>query len=147
MLFGIMSLLRSFEYFLILLPSLYVIAGEGWERCSIEKKANPSQFNREKKMSLKPQPLGPIPEETYKLGQQLLAEDDVMRRIGEQYAEIVRDEDFAQMYSHTGQPGLSPARLALVSVLQAMEHISDRQAIAMVRTRIDWKYALHLPLN
>lgn len=98
-------------------------------------------------MSLKPQPLGPIPAETYELGQELLAEDDVMRRIGEQYAEIVRDEDFAQMYSHTGQPAMSPARLALVSVLQAMEHISDRQAIAMVRTRIDWKYALHLPLN
>ena len=98
-------------------------------------------------MSLKAQELGPIPEDTYKLGKQILAEDDLMRQIGDKYADLVRDEDFATMYSHTGQPALSPARLALVSVLQAMEHISDRQAVAMLRTRIDWKYALHLPLS
>jgi transposase len=98
-------------------------------------------------MSLKPKPVGPIPEDTLKLGQQLLSETDLMRQIGDKYANLVKDEDFASMYSVTGQPGLSPARLALVSVLQAMEHISDRQARAMVRTRIDWKYALHLPLS
>jgi transposase len=101
----------------------------------------------EENMSLKPHPLGPIPEETRKLGEQLLAEDDVMRMIGDKFAEIVKDQDFATMYSHTGQPALSPARLALVSVLQAVEHISDRQALRMLRTRIDWKYALHLPLD
>jgi transposase len=28
-----------------------------------------------------------------------------------------------------------------------MEKLSDRAAVQMVRTRIDWKYALHLPLN
>lgn len=32
-------------------------------------------------------------------------------------------------------------------VLQATEFISDRVALHMLRTRIDWKYALHLPLN
>lgn len=52
-----------------------------------------------------------------------------------------------EMYSHTGQPAISPARLALVSVLQVMEHVSDRVAVAMVKTRIDWKYALHLELS
>jgi transposase len=98
-------------------------------------------------MSLKPKRLGPIPKDTLKIGQQLLKETDLMRQIGDKYADLVKDKDFASMYSTTGQPALSPARLALVSVLQAMEHISDRQALAMVRTRIDWKYALHLPLS
>jgi len=98
-------------------------------------------------VSLTPKPIGPIPEDTLLVGQQVLSEDNLYRIIGEQYAEVVKDEDFADFYSHTGQPGYSPARLSLITVLQAMEHLSDRVAIHMVRTRIDWKYALHLPLN
>jgi transposase len=96
---------------------------------------------------LKPRPLGPIPEDTRILGHALLEENNLYRKIGDEYAELVKDEDFASMYSKTGQPGYSPARLSLVIVLQAMEHLSDRVALQMVRTRIDWKYALHLPLE
>jgi transposase len=96
---------------------------------------------------LKPQPLGPIPEETLNLGHTLLDEDNLYRKIGDEYAELIKDEDFASMYSNTGQAAYSPARLSLVTVLRAMEHLSDRVALRMVRTRIDWKYALHLPLE
>jgi transposase len=96
---------------------------------------------------LKPQPLGPIPEETLNLGHTLLDEDNLYRKIGDEYAELIKDEDFASMYSNTGQPAYSPARLSLVTVLQAMEHLSDRVALRMVRTRIDWKYARRLPLE
>jgi len=97
-------------------------------------------------MSLKAKLIGPIPEDTRSIGQELLPESDFYRIIGDQYAELVKDEDFAALYSKTGQPAYSPARLSLVTVLQAMEHLSDRAARHMVRTRIDWKYALHLPL-
>jgi transposase len=97
-------------------------------------------------MCLKPKPLSPIPQETRHLAQQLYAPDHPLRRLGEEYADFVRDEDFIDLYSHTGQPALSPWLLALVTVLQAMEHCSDRLAAEMVRSRIDWKYALHLPL-
>jgi transposase len=45
-----------------------------------------------------------------------------------------------------GRPAVSPARLALVSVLQFAEGLSDRQAADAVRGRIDWKYALCLEL-
>ena len=95
---------------------------------------------------LRPQLLGPVPEDTLLIGQELLPEGDLYRMIGEQYAELVKDEDFAALYSKTGQPAYSPARLSLVTILQAMEHLSDRTTVHMVRTRIDWKYALHLPL-
>jgi transposase len=98
-------------------------------------------------MSLKPTPLGPIPDDTLAVGRALLAEDDLYRRIGEQYATLLRDEEFADLYSSVGKPAISPALLALVLVLQATEFISDRVALHMLRTRIDWKYALHLPLN
>ncbi len=36
-------------------------------------------------------------------------------------------------------PGWPPSRLALVTVLQMAEDLTDRQAAECVRTRIDWK--------
>src|SRR4051812_40211870 len=60
---------------------------------------------------------------------------------------LFEDEDFAGLYSPDGRPGLSPGQLALVSVLQFAENLSDRAAANAVRTRIDWKYALGLELD
>jgi transposase len=37
-----------------------------------------------------------------------------------------------------------PSRLALVTIFQKAENLTDRQAAEAVRTRIDWKYALGL---
>jgi Domain of unknown function (DUF4158)/Transposase domain (DUF772) len=45
-----------------------------------------------------------------------------------------------------GKPGWPPSRLALVTVFQMAEDLTDRQAAEFVRTRIDWKYALGLDL-
>ncbi|TFV34241.1 transposase [Streptomyces sp. T1317-0309] len=42
---------------------------------------------------------------------------------------------------------MSPGQLALVSVLQFAENLSDRAAANAVRTRIDWKYALGMELD
>jgi transposase len=58
-----------------------------------------------------------------------------------------QDEDFAGWYSRDGRPGLSPAQLATVSVLQFVLNLSDRQAAEAVRCRIDFKYALGLELD
>ncbi|HZD13815.1 MAG TPA: transposase [Pseudonocardiaceae bacterium] len=44
-------------------------------------------------------------------------------------------------------PGISPGQLALVTVLQFAENLTDRQAADAVRGRIDWKYALSLELT
>src|SRR5215210_7242419 len=55
--------------------------------------------------------------------------------------------DFAGLYSKEGQPAEDPARLALVTIFQFVEGLSDRQAADAVRGRIDWKYALCLPLE
>jgi transposase len=57
------------------------------------------------------------------------------------------DADFRTLYPARGQPGLPPWRLALVTVFQFLEHLSDRQAADAVRGRIDWKYALGLELT
>jgi transposase len=57
------------------------------------------------------------------------------------------DREFVELFAVRGRPGLSPGRLALVSVLQFMENLTDRQAADMVRGRIDWKYLLGLELD
>ncbi|WP_345942436.1 transposase [Streptomyces sp. SID2888] len=57
------------------------------------------------------------------------------------------DTDFASWYPRDGRPGLSPAQLATVCVLQFLLNLSDRQAAEAVRCRIDFKYALALELD
>jgi transposase len=57
---------------------------------------------------------------------------------------LFEDEEFAGLYPSDGRPGLSPGHLALVSVLQFAENLSDQAAADAVRTRIEWKYAIGL---
>jgi transposase len=55
------------------------------------------------------------------------------------------DEAFAAAFGTRGKPGWSPSRLALVTVLQRADKLTDRQAADAVRMRLDWKYLLGLP--
>ncbi|WP_435799060.1 transposase [Streptomyces avermitilis] len=57
------------------------------------------------------------------------------------------DEDFVDWYPRDGRPGLSPAQLATVCVLQFLLGLSDRQAAEAVRCRIDFKYAMAMELD
>jgi transposase len=61
--------------------------------------------------------------------------------------EWMTDGLFASAFGARGRPGEPPAMLALVTVLQMAEDLTDRQAAEAVRTRLDWKYALGLPLD
>jgi Transposase domain (DUF772) len=65
--------------------------------------------------------------------------------IRDQLGQWLGDEDFAAAFGTRGRPGWSPSRLALVTVLQRAENLTDRQAAEAVRTRIDWQYLLGLP--
>jgi transposase len=60
---------------------------------------------------------------------------------------IYTDEDFADLFPKDGQPAEAPWRLALVTVMQFVENLSDQQAADAVRGRIDWKYLLGLELT
>ena len=66
--------------------------------------------------------------------------------VRDQLGEWLADEQFAGAYGKRGKPGWPPGRLALVTVFQMAEDLTDRQAAEAVRTRIDWKYALGLGL-
>ncbi len=89
-----------------------------------------------------------VPADTAAIGQTLLRVNDIYRQIGDRFDELMPSEDiFGPMYSHKGMPAVSPLLLALVTILQAMERLPDRVAARHVVTRLDWKYALHLPLG
>jgi transposase len=60
---------------------------------------------------------------------------------------IYDDEDFSELFEVRGRPAITPWRLALVTLMQFSEGLSDRQAAEAVRARIDWKYALGLRLS
>jgi transposase len=73
-------------------------------------------------------------------------------RVRDALGVLFRDEDFLSgelegMYSPLGQPGLSPALLLLVTILQFMHNLSDREAAQAVADRISWKYLLGLALD
>jgi transposase len=88
-----------------------------------------------------------MPKETGRVGALLLGENSTYRLIGDHLFEKLKEADFADLYPLEGQPGLSPVVLAFVTVFQFMEKLPDRQAAESLRMRLDWKYALHLPLE
>ena len=56
-------------------------------------------------------------------------------RIRDELGSWYEDADFAAVYPVRGKPGISPAQLATVTVLQFIEDLTDRQAADAVRGR------------
>jgi transposase len=98
-------------------------------------------------MSLKPQGVGPIPETTDRVAHTAFPKGNAIMRLRDALGPIYTDEQFRALFPQDGQPALSPGLLALVTVLQFAEGLSDRQAAEAVRARIDWKYALALEVD
>lgn len=98
-------------------------------------------------MSLKPQEIDPIPEETVRIARRAFPKGNTMMKMRGELGVFFEDEQFAHLFSSQGQPALAPWRLALVTVMQYAENLTDRQAADAVRGRIDWKYALGLKLS
>src|SRR5713101_4062489 len=88
-------------------------------------------------MSMKPHGLEPIPEETRKLMQRVSPKGTMVSQLRDALGPIYSDEAFAHLFPKRGRAAEAPWRLALVTVLQAIEGLTDRQAAEDVRTRID----------
>lgn len=98
-------------------------------------------------MSLRPTPITAVPEETARIARAAFPKGTLAMRLHDELGTVFDDAMFAALYPSFGQPALAPWRLALVTVLQFVENLSDRQAAEAVRGRIDWKYALGLELT
>ncbi len=98
-------------------------------------------------MTMYPQGIGPIPEETRRIAQAACPKGTLAMRLRDALGALYEDEQFVTLYPEEGQPAYAPWRLAVVTVLQYTENLTDRQAANAVRERIDWKYALGLELG
>lgn len=98
-------------------------------------------------MSLHPEPIGNIPHLTQQVARASFPKPTPPMIIRDELGTLFTDPDFTTLYAVRGQPALSPWRLMLVTVLQFLENLTDRQAANAVRGRIDWKYALGLELT
>ena len=98
-------------------------------------------------MSLKITKQTEIPVETVRVVKAVFPKGNEYTILRDELGSIFTDEHFAELYPSRGQPGLAPWRLALVTIMQFMENLSDRQAADAVRARIDWKYLLGLELT
>lgn len=96
---------------------------------------------------LKPRQMWDIPQETAELARQVFAKGNDWMRLRDELAVWYRDEPFAELFVWRGQPAESPGLLAMVTVMQYAEGLTDREAALAVGSRIDWKYVLGLELN
>jgi transposase len=83
-------------------------------------------------MSLRAEPIGPVPEETARIARAVFRQGNGYLRLRDELGTIYADETFASLFPTHGQPAEAPWRLALVTVLQFAEGLSDRQAAEAV---------------
>ncbi len=98
-------------------------------------------------MSMHPQPIGLVPEDTARVARAAFPKGNLYMQMRDVLGTIYDDEDFSELFEVRGRRAITPWRLALVTVMQFSEGLSDRQAAEAVRARIDWKYALGLQLS
>ncbi len=98
-------------------------------------------------MCVKSLPIPPVPDETTRVARAIFGDDALAIQLRDALGTLYTDADFADLFSPTGQPALAPWRLALVTLLQFAEGLTDRQAAQAVRRCIDWKYLLSLEIT
>ena len=92
-------------------------------------------------------PIGPIPTNTMRVAEAAIPEGNTYLKLRNALGTVFDDALFSPLFASRGQPAAAPWRLALVTIMQFAEGLSDRDAADAVRTRIDWKYLLGLELS
>jgi transposase len=98
-------------------------------------------------MTLHPQAIGPVPDETARVARAACPKGNPYLAMRDLLGPLYEDQQFAALFPPQGQPALAPWRLALVTIMQFAEGLSDRPAAEAVRVRLDWKYAVNLELT
>ncbi|MGZ3638053.1 MAG: transposase [Ktedonobacterales bacterium] len=88
-----------------------------------------------------------VPEETARVARVAFAGGNALLQLRDTLGTIYSDDQFADLFPAHGQPAEAPWRLALVTVVQFLEDLTDRQAADAVRGRLDVKYLLSLELT
>jgi len=84
-------------------------------------------------MSIRPRLGGEVPELTARVARASNPAGTTAMWVRDRLDGLWDDEDFAGWHPRDGRPGISPAQLATVSVLQFLLDLSDRDAAEAVR--------------
>lgn len=99
-------------------------------------------------MSLQAETSQQIPEETVRVARAAFPKGtNLYLKMRDELGTFFENQQFAALFSTRGQPAEAPWRLALITIFQFIENLSDRAAADAVRARVDWKYALGLELT
>jgi len=98
-------------------------------------------------MSLRAPLFYQIPEPTAQVARAAFPKGNPYMRMRDALGPIYTNPAFTHLFPKPGQPAEAPAQLALVTIMQFAEGLSDEQTATAVRGRIDWKYALALELT
>src|SRR3984957_12935314 len=129
---------ESFRSFLLLQPASIAESLLATAACRI--------LLRGHRMSLHPQEPPSVPEETNRVARGAVPEGSPWLQIADELGSTYPDDQFSALFPRRGKHAEAPGRLALATVRQFVEGLSDRQAADAVHGRIDWKYALGLSL-
>ena len=95
----------------------------------------------------RPQPIGPVPDVTAHVARAAFRKGHPSLRLADELDALFDDAAFATLFPPHGQPALAPWRLALVTIMQFAEGLSDLQAAHALRSRIDWTSVTRLELT
>ncbi len=96
-------------------------------------------------MTLHPINQWTVPEQTLRIARASFPKGNVYMKMYDELAVLYTDEDFSDLFPvKGGQSAISPAKLALVTIMQFAEGLTDRQAADAVRSRIEWLVVLLL---
>jgi transposase len=98
-------------------------------------------------MSLQANEVYPVPAETERVARAAFPKGNLYLRLYDEFGSLFSDSEFQKLCPKMGQPAFSPMRLALITLMQFAEGLTDRGAAEAVRARIDWKFILALELT
>ncbi len=92
-----------------------------------------------------------IPADTSRAAQAVLRDGSPYRVLAHEmdalFSRTVRDKTSERPTADDTADDVLFLRQAIVTVIQLVEWLTDRQAAVATQTRVDWKYVLHLSLN
>lgn len=91
-------------------------------------------------------PFPPIPDDTTRAVNAVFGRGNIYRVIGDQVNSLFSDVDVSILDASSGKSPETTPLLALLMMFQFAEDLPDRRAADALRSRMDWKYALHQPL-
>src|SRR5512135_3185756 len=98
-------------------------------------------------MPIQSEPFPPLPRDTAYAAEAAFGKGNIYLMIGDQAEHLLADVDLTDLAAALDKPVATLVMLALVTAFQSAENLPDRRAAEAIRTRTDWKYALHLPLE